>query len=266
MQNQDNTPPISRGNRLLLYVELVIVGLLVVMMAGMFAGYCAGPQGAAGPQGEAGPVGPAGSTTTVAGPQGASGPEGPPGQPGEVGPPGPQGPPSGATGPEGPPGPVGPIGPIGPVGPPGIQGSPGELAYINAPPAALARPNVNHIILFAIDGVEVPNAADVGTELPNRVTRRAIDVTSKAAIRAQWAHNLTTPMRLRIEFLRSGTTDDWAVLIPGFGESVGAFNNQVSSWYSIPVYEAHQNLVVRGLVMGDGDSSPRVTYIELDVR
>jgi hypothetical protein len=258
-------PVISRGNKYVLYMEGVIAALLLIMLAGMFAGMCTGPVGSSGPQGEVGPAGPQGASTTntIEGPQGATGPEGPQGQVGPEGPLGPQGP-------------VGPIGetviltgeegPIGPPGPTGPMGPPGGIGYINAPPAALARPNVNHTLVFSAAGVEVPEAAIHGTELPNRISRRGIDATGKSAIRVQWAHDLTDTIQLKIEFLRKNTTNTWAVLVPAFGTGVAPFHNQISGWYAIPVNENHSNLVVRAQVLGDGVLSPKITYIELDVR
>ena len=265
----------SKGNKYVLYAEIVIAGILLVLMAGMFAGMCAGPVGLTGPQGEVGPAGPQGASSpvkTAPGPQGATGVAGPQGAVGPQGVAGPIGP-QGETAVE--PGPVGPQGAPGPPGPQGPSGEKGEIGYINAPPAALARPNVNHTLVFSVEGVEIPAAAASGTELPNRISRRAIDVTGKSAIRAQWAHNLTVPadtidqtdiIKLRIEFLRSGTTNTWAGLVPAFGTGVEPFHNQVSAWYGVPVNEIHSNLVVRASVLGNGVLSPKVTYIELDVR
>ena len=260
---EEETPRRRKQDRYILYVEMLIAGILLIMLAGLFARLCtrpAGVPGAQGPQGEAGPQGPIGETTTMAGPQGASGvagPVGPSGPQGEVGPPGPQG----ETGVE-----IGPEGPPGPPGPPGPKGPPGDIGFINAPPAALARPNVNHTILFSVNGVEVPSASNTGTELPNRISRRAIDVTGKSAIRAQWAHNLTASVQLKIEFLRSGSTDTWAIVIPAFGAAILPFQNQVSEWYALPIHEDHDNFVVRASVIGNGTLSPAITYIELDVR
>lgn len=259
---------ISRGNKYVLYMEGIIAAILLIMVAGMFAGYCVGPMGSPGPKGDEGPAGAAGpvgtaTTTTVPGPQGATGEAGPPG---EVGPPGVVGPagPKGDTALEV--GPVGPPGPPGPVGQQGPPGTPGDIGFINAPPAALARPNVNHTLLFSAAGIEIPAAAVNGNEIPNRVSRRAIDVTGKTAIRAQWAHSLPDDIKLRIDFLRSGTTNDWAGMVPAFGSAVAAFHNQTSGWYAIPIFENHENLVVRAVVIGNGAFSPKVTYIELDVR
>ena len=73
-------------------------------------------------------------------------------------------------------------------------------------------------------------------------------------------------MRLKMEFLRSGTTNSWAGLVPAFGTGVAPFHNQISQWYAIPVNENHSSLVVRAVVLGNGVLSPKVTYIELDVR
>jgi hypothetical protein len=263
---QNEITPDARNSKYALYIELVIAGLLFIIMAGMFAGYCKGPLGPPGTEGPVGPAGPAGPVTTVAGPQGIEGPTGPQGPAGPVGV---MGPASDTVGPEGPPGPLGPEGPIGPPGvsgPQGPPGPPGEMAYINPPPAALARPNVNHTLLFSVSGVAIPAASVSGTELPNRISRRAIDVTGKAAIRAQWAHSLSDDIRLTIEFLRSGTTNEWAGLIPPFGSVVPAFNNQVSGWYAVPINEQHDNLVVRARALGNGVLTPAITYIELDVR
>jgi hypothetical protein len=260
-----NTKPSQseKQNRYILYIEISIAAILLMMLAGMFAGLCNGPIGPAGPQGEPGPQGPAGDTTTMIGPQGATGTTG------VAGPEGPQGP----EGPEGPPGPqgetaveAGPEGPAGPPGPPGPQGPPGGIGYINAPPAALARPNVNHTLVFSASGISVGSAATYGTEIPNRVSRRVLDLTGKSAIRAQWAHHLTEMLQLEIQFLETGSTDTWLTLIPPFGTAVAASQNQVSEWYAVPQNEDHLNFMVRAVVVGDGSLSPNVTYIELDAR
>ena len=269
----DNTLPITRGNRLLLYVVLIIVGLLLIIMAGMFAGFCAGPQGPSGTQGPVGPAGPHGTTTTVAGPQGATGPAGEPGPggaTGETGAAGPMGEIPGPPGPVGPPGPTGLVGPVGPVGPPGMQGPPGEIAYINAPPAALASPNINHTIVFSADGITVPAATLDGTEIPNRLSRRVLNVTGKSAVRAQWAHDTANSnIKLRIDFLRTNTTNTWVWLIPSFSGVAEAYQNQTSGWFGIPINENHENLLVRAVIInaaGDGSLNPKITYVELDVR
>ena len=253
----------NKQERYILYVEISIAAILLMMLAGLFAGLCTGPAGPPGPQGEAGPQGPAGDTTTMIGPQGATG---------ITGPEGPEGP-QGATGPEGPPGPqgetaveTGPIGPPGPQGPPGPVGPQGQIGYINAPPAALARPNVNHTLVFSANGIAIGAAASYGTEPPNRVSRRVIDVTGKSAIRAQWAHDLDEIVQLRIEYLHKDTTNHWSELIPAFGTKVLPFQNQTSEWYAIPQNEDHLNFLVRAIIKGDGSLSPKVTYIELDAR
>jgi hypothetical protein len=256
----------SKQDRYVLYVEMVIAAMLFIMVAGMFTGFCTGDVGPVGPQGEtgaAGPAGPPGDTTTMTGPQGATGlvgPEGPEGPTGPVGPVGPQG----ETAVE--PGPIGPPGPPGPAGPAGPAGTPGDIGFINAPPASLASPNVNHTLVFAVSGVSVGSASPNGTELPNRISRRVLDVTGKSAIRAQWAHDLTEIVQLRMEFLRSGTTNGWALLVPAFGTAVLPFQNQTSEWYALPNHEDHDNFMVRASVIGNGSLSPAITYIELDVR
>ncbi len=253
----------EKHNRYVLYIEATIAGILLIMLAGLFAGLCNGPVGPPGPQGEVGPQGPAGQTTTMTGPQGATGVAGPPGPQGEVGPEGPAGPqgdPGVETGLEGPQGPPGAAGPRGP------RGKTGEIGYINAPPVALARPNVNHTLVFSTSGVSVPSASIHGTELPNRVSRRVLDLTGKSAIRVQWAHDLNETIKLKIEFLLTDTTDSWVTLIPAFGATVLPYQNQVSEWYAVPRNEDLLNFVVRAIVVGNDSLSPKITYIELDAR
>jgi hypothetical protein len=253
----------NKQNRYILYVEITIAGILLMMLAGLFAGLCNGPVGPVGPQGEVGPQGPAGDTTTMSGPQGATGVAGPPGLQGEVGPQGPQGP-QGEQGVET--GLVGPQGPPGPAGPAGPAGEAGEIGYINAPPSALAKPNVNHTLVFSTSGVSVPSATNYGTELPDRISRRVLDLTGKSAIRVQWAHDLNETMKLKVEFLRSDTTDVWGTLIPAFGATVLPFQNQISEWYAVPTNEDLLNFMVRAIVIGNDSLSPKITYIELDAR
>ena len=148
-----------------------LVALLIMIVAGMFTGYCQGADGAAGaagPQGPTGGQGPPGDLATVRGsqgdpgpagetgargPAGETGPAGPVGQDSEVvGPPGEAGP-IGETGPPGPQGMVGEPGEPGATGTPGERGAPGPIGYINPPPTALENPNTATMVLFAPDGV-----------------------------------------------------------------------------------------------------------------
>ena len=232
------TPKQNKHNRNILYVEGTIAAILLIMLAGLFAGLCKGPVGPPGPQGEIGPQGLPGDTTTMIGPQGATG----------------------VQGSEGPPG------PIGPAGPPGPEGPQGEIGYINAPPAALSRPNVNHTLVFSATGISAGAVPTYGNELPNRISRRVLDVTGKSAIRVQWAHDLTEIIQLKVEFLKDNTTDNWMTLIPAFGTAVLPFQNQTSEWYAIPINEDHLNFLVRAVIIGNGILTPKVTYIELDAR
>ena len=267
MQNQ------TKGSKYLLYTELVIVGLLLMLIAGMAAGMCRGPVGPVGPQGAVGPAGPQGDVTGV---EGRPGPEGPVGAQGTIGAAGPQGP----IGPAGPPssepgleGPVGPPGEPGAPGEPGIAGEvgprgpvgpPGGLAYINAPSLADQLVTVNHTLVFTVEGVPV-TASTVGTELPNHVSRRAVDIQGKQAVRVQWAQNTNTDIKLRMEFLRPGTTDSWSWLVPEHGAADVAYLNQTSEWYAVPQYHSANHLIVRAVVFGE-TTELRVTYIELDLR
>ena len=232
------TPKQNKHNRNILYVEGTIAAILLIMLAGLFAGLCKGPVGPPGPQGEIGPQGLPGDTTTMIGPQGATGV----------------------------PGSEGPSGPIGPAGPPGPEGPQGEIGYINAPPAALSRPNVNHTLVFSATGISAGAVPTYGNELPNRISRRVLDVTGKSAIRVQWAHDLTEIIQLKVEFLKDNTTDNWMTLIPAFGTAVLPFQNQTSEWYAIPINEDHLNFLVRAVIIGNGILTPKVTYIELDAR
>ena len=232
------TPKQNKHNRNILYVEGTIAAILLIMLAGLFAGLCKGPVGPPGPQGEIGPQGLPGDTTTMIGPQGATGVQGS----------------------------EGPSGPIGPAGPPGPEGPQGEIGYINAPPAALSRPNVNHTLVFSATGISAGAVPTYGNELPNRISRRVLDVTGKSAIRVQWAHDLTEIIQLKVEFLKDNTTDNWMTLIPAFGTAVLPFQNQTSEWYAIPINEDHLNFLVRAVIIGNGILTPKVTYIELDAR
>ena len=254
------TPKQNKHNRNILYVEGTIAAILLIMLAGLFAGLCKGPVGPPGPQGEIGPHGLPGDTPTTRGPQGATGVPGSDGPAGPIGPAGPPGP-KGDTAIE-----SGPPGPIGPAGPPGPEGPQGEIGYINAPPAALSRPNVNHTLVFSATGISAGAVPTYGNELPNRISRRVLDVTGKSAIRVQWAHDLTEIIQLKVEFLKDNTTDNWMTLIPAFGTAVLPFQNQTSEWYAIPINEDHLNFLVRAVIIGNGILTPKVTYIELDAR
>ena len=261
MQNQ------TRGTKYLLYTELVIAGLLLMLIAGMAAGMCRGPVGPIGPQGVVGPAGPQGDVTGVEGRPGPEGPIGPQGNSGETGPagsPGPEGPASSATGLEGPPGPAGEQGIQGAIGPRGPIGPPGDLAYIYAPPIADQLVTVNHTLLFSVEGVPV-TANTAGTELPNHISRRAVDIQGKQAVRAQWAQSTDADIKLRMEFLRPNTTDVWASLLPDHGAAGTAYRNQTTPLYSIPRHHPNDAMIVRALVAGEA-VEVRVTYVELDLR
>jgi hypothetical protein len=259
-----------------LYVEIAIAAFLLLLVMAVFTQYCTGPAGALGPPGpagEIGPPGPAGDTTVVGGPPGAPGDTGPVGAVGAAGPPGERGAagisdligpagPQGEPGLEGLPGPVGEPGAQGPIGPPGAQGA---MAFINPPPASLQRPNVNHLLFFQHDGILIDSASSV--EIPNRASRRNVDLTGKQAIRAQWAHSLSTDqVQVSLEFYRA-SSNVWITMIPRYGATVDAYHNQVSTWVGVPQFEASKDFLVRATVhiMSDG-LKPRITYIELDAR
>ena len=263
MQNQ------TRGTKYLLYTELVILALLLLLVIGMAAGMCRGPVGPLGPQGKVGPAGPQGDVTGVEGRPGAEGPVGAQGTIGATGPQGPQGPegpPSSDPGPEGPAGPAGEQGVQGEIGPTGLagpKGPPGDLAYINAPPLADQLVTVNHTLVFEVNGVPVTTST-AGTELPNHISRRAVDVQGKQAVRVQWAQSTDADIKLRLQFLRGGTTDQWVDLVTPTGSAGLAYRNQTSDWYSVPQYQANR-LIVRAAVVGE-PIEIKVTYVELDLR
>jgi hypothetical protein len=264
MQNQ------TRGTKYLLYTELVILALLLFLVIGMAAGMCRGPVGSVGPQGVIGPAGPQGDVTGVEGRPGAAGPvgaQGTIGAAGAAGPPGPtgvEGPLSTEPGLEGPAGPVGEQGAQGDIGPPGPAGPPGDLAYINAPPLADQMVTVTHTLVFEVNGVPVTTSTAGGTELPNQISRRAVDITGKQALRVQWAQSTDANIKLRMQFLRAGTTNQWIDLVTPFGAAGVAYRNQTSEWYSVPQYHPSE-FFVRAVVIGE-PIDIRVTYIELDLR
>jgi hypothetical protein len=276
--------PQDRAQKYTMYATFGVAALLLFLVLGMVAGLCKGPMGIIGPPGPEGVVGPAG-------PQGIPGTEriaaGPPGPPGDTGPVGPSGPtgaegspgvagspgatgPTGATG-AGEPGPTGAEGVAGAPGVPGIAGprgpagAAGELAFLNAAPVALERPNVNHLIFFDNEGVLITNPNSI--EIPNRLSRRNIDLTGKQAIRVQWAHSLSSAaIKLSIDFYKASSRI-WVTMIPIFGAEVDAFANQTSVWVSVPQYENNNaQFLIRAQVHGDSVLDPRITYIELDAR
>jgi hypothetical protein len=238
-----------------------------LLVIGMAAGMCRGPVGPAGPQGAVGPAGPQGDVTGVEGRPGVEGPvgaQGTIGAAGPAGPQGPEGPPSSDPGPEGPPGPQGEQGIQGEIGPVGPAGPPGDLAYINAPPLADQLVTVNHTLVFEVDGVPVTTST-AGVELPNNISRRAVDVQGKQAVRAQWAQSTDADIKLRMQFLRAGTTDQWVNLVPDHGAASVAYRNQTSEWYAVPQHHPAHRLIVRAMVVGE-PIAIKVTYIELDLR
>jgi hypothetical protein len=252
-----------------LIVEGFLGAMLFLLVVAIFTKSCNGPpgmQGLQGIQGVAGPAGPTGDTTAVAGIAGN------PGDPGLRGPAGPQGV-QGIAGPAGPAGAdgadtgiVGPAGPIGPIGP---AGPAGELGFLNPSPQSLLLPNVNQILFFQTSGVVVENpglaSGGLAKEIPNRMSRRTIDLTKKGAIRLQWAHTLqSAAIKIRLEYQPAGR-DIWRVLVPFFGADLTPYANQTSGWYGI-AHEDKKELFVRIMVEGDGVLDPAITYVEVDAR
>jgi hypothetical protein len=123
---------------------------------------------------------------------------------------------------------------------------------------------VNHTLVFTVDGI-LTIATPTGTELPNHVSRRAVDIQGKQAVRAQWAQNTNTEIKLRMQFLRPNTTDDWVSLLPDYGAADMAYRNQTTHWYSVPVHHPKDAMIVRALIVGES-TEVRVTYVELDLR
>ena len=252
-----------------LIVEGFLGAMLFLLLIAIFTNSCNGPpgmQGLQGIQGVVGPAGPTGDTTAVAGIAGN------PGDPGLRGPAGPQGV-QGIAGPAGPAGAdgadTGIVGPAGPVGPVGPAGPPGELGFLNPSPQSLLLPNVNQILFFQTSGVVVENpglaSGGLAKEIPNRMSRRTIDLTKKGAIRLQWAHTLqSAAVKIRLEYQPAGTSI-WRVLVPFFGADVAPYANQTSSWYGI-ASEDTKELFVRIMVEGDGVLDPAITYVEVDAR
>ncbi len=269
MATEQPIKPDNQARNISMGLQALIAMFLALLLLSVLAGNCTG---AVGPAGSAGEVGPEG----LQGPPGEQVlTSGPPGPPGDTGPAGPQGA-SGSEGPSGPQGPAGevtanpgPPGEIGATGPRGERGPPGELAFLNAAPAILASPNVNHILFFDTNGILVENPNS--NAIPNRVSHRTIDFTGKQAVRAQWAHSLATDVvKLSIEFYQI-STQQWTTLIPAFGATVDARANQVSIWYSIPQFQGvnrgvTRDLLVRARVHGDGELDPLLTYVEVDAR
>ncbi len=250
----------TRSNVMIL--EAILALMFGMVLIGMFMGACKGPQGIPGidgPPGEAGPTGPVGETTVTSGP---------PGPPGDVGPVGPAG-----TGPVGPAGPQGTVGdttgvagPQGEVGPAGPVGPPGEIAILGAAPSSISNPNVNHLLFFDSAGVLVENpVSDFPFEVPNRTSRRTLDLTGKQAVRVQFAHNLqNAAIKILLQYWRP-STDTWHTMVNLFGSDQPPFANQVSQWDSVPRFEG-PSFTVRVLVYGDGVLDPRITYVEVDAR
>jgi hypothetical protein len=258
-----------------LIIEGFLGLMLFLLVVGMFTDSCNGPaglQGIQGVQGVVGPAGPAGDVTAVAGIAGHPGDVGPAGAMGIQGIQGIEGPagPAGEDGEDGEDtGITGPIGPIGPVGPAGPKGATGELGFLNPSPSSLLLPNVNQILFFHSSGVLVENpglaSAGAALEIPNRMSRRTIDLTKKGAIRLQWAHTLqSAAIKIRLEYQPAGMTI-WRVLVPFFGADLTPYANQTSGWYGIAA-EDTKELFVRVMVEGDGVLDPGITYVEVDAR
>tara|TARA_R110000823_G_scaffold308911_3_gene432784 strand:+ start:762 stop:1163 length:402 start_codon:yes stop_codon:yes gene_type:complete len=133
----------------------------------------------------------------------------------------------------------------------------------------LLLPNVNQILFFQTSGVVVENpglaSGGLAKEIPNRMSRRTIDLTKKGAIRLQWAHTLqSAAVKVRLEYQPAGR-DIWRVLVPFFGADLTPYANQTSGWYGI-ASEDKKELFVRIMVEGDGVLDPAITYVEVDAR
>ena len=250
-ESDDSPTQARRRPTTVLIVEIIATVLLFVLVIGMFSGACNGPeglQGFPGIPGEAGPVGPPGAATVTSGPPGATGDPGLAGAAGATGP-------SGPAGPAGPTGDVtiaaGPAGPAGPVGPVGAKGEQGPLLELRPPPGTLNNPSVNHMVFFVPEGLLVSDAN--GTDPPNRLGFRSIELFQKQAIRAQFAHNLeSSAIKIQIDFLRT-STNQWVTLINAFGSELAPFTNQTSEWAAIPVFEGFSDFKIRVIVHGDGE-------------
>ena len=249
-----------------LIVEGFLGFMVFLLVIGIFTGSCNGPrglQGIQGIQGIEGVAGPAGETTGVLGI---------PGNPGDVGPVGPAGPQGiqGEQGIQGIPGDTTGIpGPAGAVGPTGPAGPPGDMGYLNGAPSSLLKPNINQILFFKTDGVTVENpglsSGGFAKEIPNRLSRRTIDLTHKGAIRIQWAMQIQSPdIRLQLEYQPAGTSI-WRVLVPFFGADVAPYANHTSGWYGLAPEDTTE-LFVRIVVEGNGVLDPAITYVEVDAR
>ncbi len=252
-----------------LIVEGFLGFMLFLLVIGIFTGSCNGPrglQGIQGIQGIEGVAGPAGDTTGVLGipgNPGDTGPVGPAGPQGIQGEQGIQGIPGETTGIAGPAGADGAVGPVGPAGPPG------DMGYLNGAPSSLLKPNINQILFFQTAGVTVENpglsAGGFAKEIPNRMSRRTIDLTHKGAIRIQWAMNIQSPdIRLQLEYQPAGTSI-WRVLVPFFGADVAPYANHTSGWYGLAPDDTKE-LFVRVVVEGNGILDPGITYVEVDAR
>ena len=251
-----------------LIVEGFLGAMLFLLLIAIFTNSCNGPagiQGLQGMPGVVGPAGPPGDTTAIGGIAG---------NPGDVGLTGPVGP-QGVQGVQGVAGPAGAdtgiIGPAGPIGPIGPAGPPGELGFLNPSPSSLLLPNVNQILFFQTAGVVVENPSSTSLptglpiEIPNRMSRRTIDLTDKGAIRLQWAHTIqSAAIKVQLEYQPAGS-NIWRVLVPFFGADLTPYANQTSSWYGIAGADKTE-VFVRVMVEGDGVLNPAITYVEVDAR
>jgi hypothetical protein len=256
-----------------------LLALLFIIAAGMFAGYCRGSDGDpgdTGPQGPTGAQGPSGDIATVRGPQGDPGPVGDTGLRGPIGEQGPTGPTGKDSEVVGPPGEVGPIGEGGPPGPQGLegelgaagpQGAKGELGYLKPAASMEDAPIVQIQLLFHPTGIVVPDAAVVGSNIPNLVDQRTLSFKGRQAVRAQYGHNLDgSIIRLAVWFW-DPSIGLWRTLVPAFGSNVAPHQNHTSTWYAVPLSLIELgNVLVRSQVFGDGALDPAITYITLDVR
>jgi hypothetical protein len=257
---------INRSSVLL--VEGFLGLMLFLLVVAVFTNSCNGPAGMQGIQGVVGPAGPAGETGATTGVPGIAGNPGDPGLRGPVGPAGVQG----IAGPVGPAGAdTGIVGPAGPVGPIGPAGPAGELGFLNPSPSSLLLPNVNQILFFQTAGVVVENPGSTSLptgrpkEIPNRMSRRTIDLSDKGAIRLQWAHTLqSAAIKVQLEYQPAGS-NIWRVLVPFFGADLSPYANQTSSWYGIAAADKTE-VFVRVMVEGDGVLDPAITYVEVDAR
>jgi hypothetical protein len=114
-------------------------------------------------------------------------------------------------------------------------------------------------------GVTMTAAPAIGAEPANNVSRTYVDLTYFSSARAQFTSSLANNIiNCRIEYsLDDGST--WSTLVSNFAASAVAQTANKSNFETIPT-AARTDVLVRGIIVGNGALNPIIRYISLDLK